>query len=61
LLPDAVAAIVKVVLSPELLTVHVTPVAVPALLISAAVKLAELIASEKVILKFIGVEFVDAA
>ena len=60
-LPVAVAATVKVVLLPESVTVQVTPVAVPALLISAAVKLAALIASENVIEKFIGNEFVDAA
>ena len=58
-LTGTVAATVKVV---ELVgvTVHVTPVAVPVLEISSAVKLPALIAFENVIVKLIGDEFTFA-
>jgi hypothetical protein len=55
-----VAATVKLV--PSIFVIaQVTPVAEPRLLISSAVRVAGLIASENVSVKFTGVEFVDAA
>lgn len=60
-LPETVAATVKLIWSPSSVTVQVTPVAVPVLEISAAVKDPTLMASEKVIVKLTGTELVEDA
>jgi hypothetical protein len=54
-IPDTVAATVNTVELTDV-TVHVTPVAVPAFVISEAVKLPVFMASENVIVKFAGNE-----
>jgi hypothetical protein len=56
----AVAATVNAWLFPVFVTDHVTPVAVPALEISAALSDVGLMASTNVSVKFMGTEFVDA-
>ena len=60
-LPAEVAAIVKFLLSPELVTDHVTAEAVPMLLILAAVSVDASIVSENVSVNSMGTELVDAS
>jgi hypothetical protein len=59
--PAEVAAIVNVWFVPAFVTDHDTPVAVPTLTKSAAVKLTGFIGSENTNVKFMGTEFVFAA